>query len=70
LGDHSKKNEIDKACGTNSRQERCEVFWQGDTRERENLEVLGIDSIMLKYIFKTCDGGGMDWYCLPESRDS
>jgi hypothetical protein len=57
LGHHSKKNEIDNVCGTNSRQERCKVFfWQGDMREREHLEDLSIDSIMLKRIFKRCDG--------------
>jgi hypothetical protein len=56
LGDHSKKNEIDKSCGTNSRQERCKLFWQGDMREREHLEDLGIESIMLKWIFKKGDG--------------
>jgi len=45
-------------------------FWQGDTRERDHLEDLGIDSIMLKWIFKECDGGGMEWIGLAEDRDS
>jgi hypothetical protein len=48
--------QIAKSCDMNSRQERCKVFWQGDMREREHLEDLGIDSIMLKWIFETCDG--------------
>jgi hypothetical protein len=29
---------------------------QGNMREREHLDDLGIDSIMLKCIFKRCDG--------------
>jgi hypothetical protein len=40
----------------NGRQERCIVFLQGDTRERDHLEDLGVDSIMLKWIFKKYDG--------------
>jgi len=42
----------------------------GDTREIDCLEDLGIDSIMLKWIFKKCDGGGMDWINLAEDMDS
>jgi len=34
------------------------------------LEDLGVDSIMLKWIFKKCNGGGMDWIGLAEGRDS
>jgi len=46
------------------------VFWQGDTRERDHLKDLGINSIMLKWIFKKCDGGCIYWICLSEDRDS
>jgi hypothetical protein len=70
LGDHSRNNEIGKACSTSGRQERCKMFSQGDMRERDHLEHLGVDSIMLKWIFKKCDRGGMDWICLAEDRDS
>jgi len=49
---------------------RGAVFWQGDTRKRHHLEDLGIDSIMLKWIFKRCDGGGTDWIGLTEDRGS
>jgi len=69
LGCHI-KNEIDLVCGMNGLQDRCTLFWQGDTRERDHLEDLGIDSIMLKWILKKCDGGGMDWIGLAEERDS
>ena len=34
------------------------------------MEDLGVDSIMLKCIFKKCDEGGMDWIGLAEDRDS
>ena len=34
------------------------------------LEDLGIDNIMLKWIFKKCAGGGMYWISLAEDRDS
>jgi len=37
---------------------------------KNHLEDLGIDSIMLKWIFKKCDGGDMDWFGLAEDRDS
>jgi len=46
------------------------VFWRRDRRERDHLEDLGVDSKMLKWIFKNCDGGGMDWNGLAEDRDS
>jgi hypothetical protein len=34
-----------------------------------HIEDLGVDST-LKWIFKKCDGGGMDWICLAEDRDN
>jgi hypothetical protein len=70
FGDHSKKHEIDKACGTKSRQERYKVFWQEDMWERDHLEDLGVDSIMLKWIFKKCGRGFMEWIHLAVDRDS
>jgi len=42
----------------------------GDSREIDHLEDLGIDSTILKWIFKKCDGGDMDWIGLGEDRDS
>ena len=46
------------------------MFWQGDTRYRHHLEDLGIDSIMLKWVSKKCDVGGMGWIVLAEDRES
>jgi len=34
------------------------------------LEDPGLESIMLKWIFKKCEGGGMDWIGLADNRDS
>jgi hypothetical protein len=34
------------------------------------MEDLGVDSITLKWIFKKCDYGGMDWICLAKDRDN
>jgi hypothetical protein len=39
-------------------------------RKRDYLEDLGVDTIMLKWTFKKCDGGGMDWIGTAEDRDS
>ena len=45
-------------------------FWWGNLRERDNLEGLGIDGrIILRWIFRKWDGGGMDWIDLAEDRD-
>jgi hypothetical protein len=45
-------------------------FWWGDLREADHLEDLGVDgSIILKWIFKKWDGGGMDWIDMAQDRD-
>jgi hypothetical protein len=34
------------------------------------LKYLGVDErIILKWIFKKCDGGGMDWIDVAQDRD-
>jgi hypothetical protein len=40
-------------------------FRWGEVRERDDLEDVNIDwRIILKWIFKQCDGGGVDWIWL------
>jgi hypothetical protein len=45
-------------------------FWWGHLREGDHLEGPGIDGrIILKWIFKKWDGGGMDWIDMAQDRD-
>jgi hypothetical protein len=43
-------------------------FWWGDLREGDNLGGSGVHGIILKWSFKTWDGG-MDWIELAQDRD-
>jgi len=43
-------------------------FWQRNLRERDHLENLGVDRIILKWIFRKYDGG-MDCIDLTQNRD-
>jgi hypothetical protein len=45
-------------------------FWWGNLRKRDHLEDPGIGRrIILIWIFRKWDGGGMDWNDLAQERD-
>jgi hypothetical protein len=45
-------------------------FWWGNLNERDHLEEPGVDErIILKWIFRKWDVGGMDWINMAPDRD-
>jgi hypothetical protein len=45
-------------------------FWWGNLRERNYLEDAGVDGrIILRWIFRKWNVGGMDWIELTQNRD-
>ena len=46
-------------------------FWWGNLRKRDHLGDPGVDGcIILRWIFRKWDGGGMDWIDVAQDRDS
>jgi hypothetical protein len=57
------------ACSIVGRGQVHTEFWWGKLRERDHLEDPGIGGrIILRWIFKKWDGGGMDWIDLAEGK--
>ena len=53
-------------CGTYGLEERCILSFGGETKERNHLEDLGLNGmVVLKWIFKMWDEG-VDWIGLPQ----
>jgi hypothetical protein len=45
-------------------------LWWGNLRERDHMEDPGVDRrIILRWIFRKWDGGGMEWIYLAQDRD-
>jgi len=56
------------ACSAYGGEERR--FWWGNLRERDHLGNPGVDGrIILRWIFRKWDVGGMDWIELAQDRD-
>jgi len=52
------------------RGEVCTGFWWGNLMERDHLGNPGIDGrIILRWIYRKWDVGGMDWIELPQDKD-
>jgi len=52
------------------RGELCTGFLWGGLRERDQLEDLDVNErIILRWIFRKWDGGGIDWIDLAQDRD-
>jgi hypothetical protein len=46
------------------------MFWWGNQREGDHLEDAGIDGgIILRWIFRKWEWGGIDWIDLAQDRD-
>jgi len=44
-------------------------FWSGNLRERDQVGDPGIDRIILRWIFRKWNVGGVEWIKLAQQRD-
>ena len=64
------KNELGGSCNMYGRDVRCLVLSCRSLRERDHLDDTGIDGrLILQWIFKKWNGGGMDWIDPAQKRD-
>jgi hypothetical protein len=57
-------------CSTYGGREAYTGFWWGNLRESEHLEAPGVfGRIILRWIFRKWDVGGMDWIEMVQDRD-
>ena len=69
MGEQIEKNDTAGTCSTVGRGEVHTGFWWGKLRERDHLEDPGIGGrIILRWIFRKWNGGGMDWIGLAQDR--
>jgi hypothetical protein len=58
------------ACSTYGGREVYTRFWWENLRERDHSEDPGLDGrIILRWVFRMWDGGGMDWINLAQDGD-
>ena len=71
MGDQIENSEVGRECNTCGGEERCRRGFGGENlRERDHLGETGVDGrIILRWIFRKWDVGGMDWIELTQNRD-
>ena len=61
---------MDGSCSGYGREEACTEIWWGNLRERDHWGDPDTDGrIILRWIFRKCDVGGMDWMKLAQVVD-
>jgi len=70
LGDQIEKKEMSGACSSYGGEEVHTGIWWGNLKEKDHLEEPGMDGrIILRWIFREWNGGGIDWIVLAQDRD-
>jgi hypothetical protein len=69
LGDQIEKNVMGGESSTYGEAKAYAGCWWGNLRERHHFEDRGVDGrIILRWIFRKWNGGGMDWIELAQDR--